>query len=139
MTYGDYKNKHKARVIYMVENLREDEFLSKFKEFVKKEKDMGCLDLHPQPINYNKAGVKIDLVYNRLIPQKQDGLYSVYIHPLGGQLMTKNLKSLLYELDKIKNPMIRLAMTEGLLILNLDGNEAKKILSVTKILMEYLN
>lgn len=130
--YGDYKNKHKARVRYMVENLGEDEFLSKFKEFVKKEKDKGCLDLYPQPINYNKPGVKIDLVDNRLIPQKQDGLYSVYIHPIGGQLMTKNLKSLLYELDKIKNPMIRLAMTEGLFILNLDGNEAKKILDVTK-------
>ncbi len=132
MKYCDYKNKHKARVKYIVENLGEDEFLSKFKEFVKKEKYKGCLDLYPQPITYNKLGVKIDLVDNRLIPQKQDGLYSVYIHPIAGQLMTKNLKSLLYELDKIKNLMIRLAMTEGLFIINLDGNEAKKILDVTK-------
>lgn len=132
MEYGDYKNKHKARVRYMVENLGEDEFLNKFKEFVQKEKENGGLDLYPQPINYDKPGKKIDLVDPRLITQKQDGLYSVYIHPIGGQLMTKDLKALLYELDKIKNPMIRLAMTEGLFILNLDGNEAKRILEVTK-------
>ena len=62
MEYGDYKNKHKARVRYMVENLGEDEFLNKFKEFVQKEKENGGLDLYPQPINYDKHGKKIDLV-----------------------------------------------------------------------------
>ena len=36
--------------------------------------------------------------------QKQKGLYTVYIHPVGGQLYLKDLKALLYELDKIKNP-----------------------------------
>ena len=132
MEHGNYQNKNKARVRYMVETLGEEGFLNTFKKFVKKEKEKGGLDLYPEPINYDKPGIKLDLVDPRLIPQKQDGLYSVYIHPVGGQLFTKNLKTLLYELDKIKNPMIRLAMTEGLFILNLDGNEAKRILEVSK-------
>ncbi len=50
----------------------------------------------------------------------------MYIHPVGGILLTKDLSTLLKELDNIENPMIRLGMTEGLYILNLNGNEAKE-------------
>ncbi|WP_042275220.1 nitrite/sulfite reductase [[Clostridium] dakarense] len=130
--YGNYENKNKARVRYMVEELGEKDFLEKFKEYSNKEKKIGGLDLYPQPINYNKKGVEIDISDPRLIKQGQSGLYSVYIHPIGGQLLTKDLKSLLNELDKVKDPMIRLAMTEGLYVINLDGNEAKRILEVSK-------
>ncbi|MEG1312396.1 MAG: nitrite/sulfite reductase [Romboutsia sp.] len=132
MEYGDYQNKNKARVRYMVDTLGEKEFLNKFKEFSNREKELSGLDLYPEPINYDKDGYEIDLSDSRLIPQKQNNLYSVYIHPIGGQLKTKDLKMLLYELDKIKNPMIRLSMTEGLFILNLNGKEARRILEISK-------
>ncbi|RDY24565.1 nitrite/sulfite reductase [Romboutsia maritimum] len=131
ITEGNYENKNKARIRYIVEKLGKDMFLKKFKEFVQIEKEKGGLDLHPEAIDYSKPGIKINISDPRLIKQKQEGLYSVYIHPIGGQLLIKDLKILLYELDKVKNPMIRLAMTEGLYILNLDGNEAKKILEVS--------
>lgn len=130
--YGNYENKHKARVRYLVESLGEDIFLQKFREYCSIEKEKGGLDLDLDSINYTKTGVKCDISDCRLIPQIQENLYTVYIHPIGGQLSTKNLKTLLDELDKIKNPMIRLGMTEGLYILNLDGNEAKRILQVSK-------
>ena len=130
--YGNYENKNKARVRYMIEELGEKGFLEKFKEYSKKEKEKGELDLYPQPIDYDKKGIEIDICDPRLIKQNQPGLYSVYIHPIGGQLLTKDLKSILNELDKVKNPMLRLAMTEGLYIINLDGNEAKRILEVSK-------
>lgn len=130
--YGNYENKNRARVRYMVEDLGEKEFLEKFKEYSSKEKKNGGLDFYPQPIDYNKKGIEVNISDPRLIKQNQPGLYSVYIHPIGGQLLTKDLKSLLYELDKIKDPMMRLAMTEGLYIINLDGNEAKRILEVSK-------
>ena len=132
MAHGNYENKNKARVRYMVDSLGEDVFLQKFKEYSAIEKEKGGLSLDVEPIDYSKPGVKVDLSDLRLIPQKQEGLYSVYIHPVGGQLLTKDLKTLLYELDKTKNCMIRLGMTEGLYILNLDGKEAKKILEVSK-------
>ncbi len=131
MDHGDYKNHSRARVRYMVSNLGEDEFLKTFKEYVAKEKEKGGLDLNPEPIKYDEGGSELDICDPRLIKQKQQGRYGVYIHPIGGLLSLRDLKSLLYELDKCKNPMIRLAMTEGLYIINLDGNEAKKILEVT--------
>lgn len=132
MDEGNYENKHKARVRYMVEKLGAQEFLSKFKEYSEKEKAKGGLDLNPEPIDYSKKGIVVDFSDDRVIPQKQEGLYTVYLHPVGGQFYLKDLKALLNELDKVKDPMIRLAMTEGLYILNLDGNEATKILEVTK-------
>ncbi len=132
MDYGNYENKNKARVRYMVEEMGEKNFLEKFKEYALKEKAKGGLDLTPNPIDYSKEGKEIDICDPRLINQKQKGLYSVYIHPVGGQLYLKDLKALLYELDKIKNPIIRTGMTEEMYILNLDGNEAKRILEISK-------
>ena len=132
MDYGNYENKNKARVRYMVEEMGEKNFLDKFKEYALKEKAKGGLDLTPNSIDYSKEGKEIDICDPRLINQKQKGLYSVYIHPVGGQLYLKDLKALLYELDKIKNPIIRTGMTEEMYILNLDGNEAKRILEISK-------
>ncbi|MBF4675758.1 nitrite/sulfite reductase, partial [Clostridioides difficile] len=132
MDYGNYENKNRARVRYMVESLGEELFLEKFKEYYKLEKENGSLELNIEEIDYSKPGVKIDIQDSRLIPQKQDGLYTVYIHPVGGILLTKDLSTLLKELDNVENPMIRLGMTEGLYILNLNGNEAKRILEISK-------
>ncbi|MCC0707656.1 nitrite/sulfite reductase [Clostridioides sp. ES-S-0190-01] len=132
MAYGNYENKNKARVRYMVETLGENMFLEKFKEYYKLEKEKGNLELNVEQIDYSKPGIKIDLHDSRLIHQKQSGLYTVYIHPIGGLLSNKDLKLLLQGLDNIKNPMIRLGMTEGLYILNLDGNEAKRIIEISK-------
>ncbi|MGL5312406.1 MAG: nitrite/sulfite reductase, partial [Peptostreptococcaceae bacterium] len=128
---GDFKNKNKARVRYLVDKLGEHLFLQKFKEYSIREKEKGGLDYIPQPVDYSKIGFNINLKHPRLLSQKQEGLYSVYIHPIGGQLNTKDLNNLLHELDKVKKPMIRLSMTKGFYIINLDGNEAKRILEIT--------
>ena len=132
MEHGDHDNHNRARVRYMVDNLGKVEFLKMFKEYVEKEKEKGGLNLYPHPIEYFDSGIELNESNPRLFKQKQTGRYAVYIHPVGGILSLKDLKCLLYELDKFKNPMIRLSMSEGMYILNLDGNEAKKLLSVSK-------
>ena len=133
MAEGDYSNKHKARVRYMVYRLGEEEFLRLFKEYVAKEKTKGNLDLNPEPIQYpTDEGMKIDINDCRLFPQKQKGHYSVYIHPIGGQFKLDDLGKLLEELDKTKHASIRLAMTEGIYIINLEGDEAKRMLELSK-------
>lgn len=126
---GDYKNGE--RVKYLIDKLGEQTFLQKFKEYSITEKEKGGLDYIPQPLDYSKIGFNIDISHPRLIKQKQEGLYCVYIHPIDGQLSVKDFKNLLYELDKIKRPMIRLSLTEGFYIINLDGKEAKRILETT--------
>ena len=129
---GNYENKHKARIRYIVEELGEQEFINLFLKYVEEEKKNTCLKINPKKIDYSKEGVEIYSNNPRLIRQKQSGLYTVRIHPLGGIYKLKDLKSLLSTLDKIKNPIIRLGMMEEMYILNLDGNEAKKVLEITE-------
>lgn len=133
MDEGDYNNKNKARVRYMVSRLGEEEFLKKFKEYVAKEKENKDLEINPADIDYpNDNGVVCDLKDCRLYEQKQKGYYSVYVHPVGGQLQLNDLDKLLNGLDKTKYASVRLAMTEGLFIINLNGEEAKAMLEITK-------
>ncbi|MDY5211770.1 nitrite/sulfite reductase [Intestinibacter sp.] len=129
---GNYENKYKAGVRYMIEYLGEDEFLKRLYSYIDKQKQYVSLKINPAPINYKKQGSEIKLNNPRLFKQKQPGLYSVYIHPLGGMYKLKDLKCLLKELDKIKNPFIRIGMMQDIYILNLDGQEAKKILDTTE-------
>ena len=133
MDEGDYTNKHKARVRYIVYKLGEEEFIKKFKEYVAREKENNNLDLKVEDIQYpSDSGIETDVKDPRLLPQKQNGYYSVYIHPIGGQIKLNELETLLSALDKCKQPSIRLAMTEGIYIINLDGKEAENILEISK-------
>ncbi|MDO5010079.1 MAG: nitrite/sulfite reductase, partial [Intestinibacter bartlettii] len=131
-TEGNYENKHKARVRYMVDEFGEEEFIKKLKSYVDKQKQNNNLKIIPEPIDYNKQGSEINFDNPRLFFQKQPGLYTVYIHPLGGIYKLKDLKCLLKELDKVRNPIIRLGMMEEMYILNLNAEEAKKILEITE-------
>ncbi|MGL5330216.1 MAG: nitrite/sulfite reductase [Peptostreptococcaceae bacterium] len=128
---GNYENKNKARVRYMIDTLGEDGFISEYKKALNDVKAKGGLGLTILPIDYEKNGFEIDLTHTRLFKQKQQGLYSVYVHPIGGQFMLNDYKDLLDELNEMENIYVRSSMSEGFYILNLNGNEAKKILDLT--------
>ena len=68
-----------------------------------------------------------------------EGLYSVYIHPHGGQLKTKDLKSLCDFIEGKEDLDIRLAMFEGMYIRNLNGKEAEELLKITEEFSENLD
>lgn len=129
---GDYENRNKARVRCLVEKFGEEEFLNKFKSYVDAEKEKGDLELilHSQEIT--KEGMPIKLEHKRLFKQKQDGLYSVYFHPIGGQLKLDDLKEIFDELESCEDIDIRLTMTEGMYFRNLSGFEAKVLLDLTE-------
>ena len=129
---GNYENKNKARVRYMVEKLGKDGFRNEYKKYLKEAKGQGGLDLKIENINYDKPGVHADLCNKRVYPQKQQGLYSIYVHPIGGQLYLRDLEKLLCALESMETIYLRATMTEGLYILNLNGDEAKRILDLTK-------
>ena len=132
MAEGDYENRSKARVRYILERMGEDRFISEYRKYVEAELEKGGLDICPEEINYDKPGKVTDIQSLRLYHQKQEGLYSVYLHPTGGQLSVEDLKNLIEILEEIPGADIRLAMTEGLYIRNLDGDEAEKVLKVTE-------
>ena len=94
-----------------------------------KSKD-GILKLNNQSIEYFSNDFKLSEINPRLF--KQNELYAVYIHLNEGVFPLKNLKSLLYSLDKCKNPYIKLSKPEGFYILNLNENEANKLLTISE-------
>lgn len=67
-----------------------------------------------------------------LTKQKQEGLYSVYLHPIGGQLLVKDLRTILDLIEKFKNVEIRLSMSESAYFRNLNGTEAEELLKLTE-------
>lgn len=128
---GDYENKGKARIRYIVQRLGKDEFLKCYKRYLQEEKKNDYLDITPVKKEISKAGIVTELKHPRLFSQKQKGLYSVYFHPIGGKLTLNTMRLILKELDKTRNSEIRLTMTEGLYIRNLDGREAEEWLKLT--------
>ena len=129
---GDYENKNKARIRYILERMGKDDFIKCYKEHLKIIKEKENLKLEVLSKEYNKKGKEIDVDHQRLYEQKQKGLYSVYFHPIGGQIYLKDLNMILEALDKIDDAQIRLTMTEGMYLRNLNGEEAKKMLELTQ-------
>lgn len=129
---GNYENKAKARIRYIVEKLGEEGFISEYKKYVNEVKSECSLELQCQSKSYNKVGIKTDVKNERLIEQKQEGLYSIYLHPIGGQIKLEDLKSIDKTLEKFEDPEIRLSMTEGVYFRNLNGKEAEELLDITE-------
>ncbi|GAB6169636.1 nitrite/sulfite reductase [Clostridium carnis] len=132
MAEGDYENRNRARVRYILDRMGEEAFIECYKKYVEEAKAKKNMDIEVSFKNYNKPGIKIDIKSKRLFEQKQEGLYSVYLHPLGGQLKTTDLKSLIDAIEDVEDVELRLAMSEGIYIRNLNGNEAKEILDLTE-------
>ena len=129
---GDYENKNKARIRYIVERMGEEAFLSCYKEHLKNSFEKEDLEIDIEYKEYKKQGIKTSITHNRLIPQKQEGLYSVYFHPICGQLSMKNYKLLIDKLENLEDIEIRLSMDEGMYIRNLNGEEAIELIKLTQ-------
>lgn len=129
---GDYENRNKARIRYIVERLGEERFIEVYKEHLKAAKNEGKLDLEVSLKEHTKQGKEINIKHSRLYEQKQKGLYSVYFHPIGGQIYVDKLRNILESLKEIEDLEIRLTMTEGIYFRNLNGEEAKRVLDLTQ-------
>ena len=129
---GDYENRNKARIRYILERMGKEKFIETYKEHLKEVIQKEKLDLEVTLKEYLKEGKEIDIKHTRLYEQKQKGLYSVYFHPIGGQIEVKKLREILDSLKGIEDLEIRLTMTEGIYFRNLNGDEAKKVLDMTQ-------
>ena len=129
---GNYENKAKARVRYMVDKLGEEGFINEYKKYVEIVKKEEGYNLSVEPKRYTKDGIETNTTNLRLVEQKQSGLYSVYVHPVGGQIKLSDLRTIISTLEKFDDPEIRLSMTEGVYFRNLNGREAEELLEVTK-------
>ncbi len=66
-----------------------------------------------------------------LVHQRQDGLYTVIIHPLNGQISSKDFEKVAVFIKENKNAEARLSMTESMYVRNLNEEQAKVLLKIT--------
>lgn len=133
---GDYNNKSKARIRYIVSRLGREAFLSCFKKHLKEVKESLSLDLTPlskeMPILIDAKEDKSLLDNPIVIPQKQEQLYTIHLHPQGGILKRNHLDTILEFWKEHSNIDIRLGMEENMMIRNLTSVQAKTLMKLTK-------
>lgn len=132
MAEGDYNNRARARVRYILDRMGEEEFKKCYNKHLEEVKQEGNLGINIKTSETSKEGINTDFTHKRLVAQKQDGLYSVYFHPFGGQAMIKDLENIFEFIKDAKDVELRLTMTEGIFIRNLNGKEAEELIKITE-------
>lgn len=143
-THGNYEDRNKARIRYIVEKLGEKKFVETLKEYVAEVKAEGNLvvsidevgsnqELNSQVATCHGKGNENRMTQEEahLIPQKQQGLYSIFVHPLGGYVSSEVLESMTQVLAKFKRASLRLTMNQGFYIINLTKEEAEQVEALT--------
>ncbi len=130
VTYGNYENRAKARTRYMQDVLG-DKYTETYSEILKKVMEEESLDIHAEQDEITKKPDGSAPDSPRVIPQKQDGLYAVAYHPIGGCPEPSKIQELYNAISSMEQTELRLTPEEGAYIINCTGNEAKKILELT--------
>ncbi|AGX43500.1 nitrite/sulfite reductase [Clostridium saccharobutylicum] len=136
---GDRTNRHKARLRFVLQRLGEEKFREVLKielDKVRTEKDLKLnIDYKDEDledikqINQKQWDEKYQ---NRIINQKQEGHYSVYIHPISGNVTTDNLDIILDFLTNLNYKVsLRLTMTQGFFVRDLKENDAQRLIDIT--------
>lgn len=133
ISYGNYESRAKARTRYIPEALGgNDKYIHAFNEKLAEVFESGeNLTISVEDNKIEKCGDSTVAEDRRIIEQKQKGLYCVKWHPIGGQPDPKCLCELYSTIKDMDSVEIRLSPDETAYIVNLTGEEAKKVLSVT--------
>lgn len=138
---GDFENKAKARMRFIVKRMGKEAFLECYKKHLNKVKASDGLYYYPtdKALDENGTREKISdiektLMQERseLIPQKQEGLYTIIVHPQGGLLKTKDYNNIVRFFEKYPNAEARISMEESLYIRNLNKDQAEELLELTE-------
>ena len=131
--HGNYENRAKARTRFLQETLGPDGLKETFLKNAAARKAEGGLTLEnlEVPSRLTKNGGE-EIFAPRAIPQKQNGLYAVKYHPIGGILPAEKPRQLYELLKDMEGAEIRVAPNETLYIINLTAAEAKKVIAATE-------
>lgn len=130
--HGNYENRAKARTRYMPQILGKEGYVSAFQEKLEQVVASGeQLDIKPGTEDLQKKGDGTRAEGRRIMPQKQDGLYAVSYHPIGGSLDPSVMKALYETIRDMEAVELRLSPDEGMYIINCTGKEAEKVKEVT--------
>jgi ferredoxin-nitrite reductase len=133
LAYGNYENRGKARTRYMQEILGgQQQYVAAYQEKLQEVLESGedlKISVNPQPVT--KTGDGGSVSGSRILPQKQEGLYTVVWHPIGGQPKMESLCALSDAIQNMEAVELRLAPDETAYIINLTSKEAKKVMDAT--------
>ena len=131
VAYGNYENRAKARTRYMQESLGEDGYKKAYLGKLESVKGTEDLSLHVREYPVDKQGNGTSVSDRRVIMQKQEGLYTVVYHPIGGLPQVSWFLKIYETVKDMEAVELRLAPDETIYIINLNGDEAKKVLAAT--------
>lgn len=130
LAHGNYENRGKARTRYMQETLGIDGYKKAFLEMLEKVKgeDLG---IAVQECPVKKQEEKTRVSGNRIIAQRQNGLYAVSYHPAGGVPAPGKFAEIYSVIEPMRDVEVRIGPDETIYVINLNGKEAEKVLAVT--------
>ena len=154
-TYGNYESRAKSRTRYMQETLGVEGYKKAYQEKlleVKAEFKNSLLIKESsvsaeQESNTEESVVNIkeqesqlknvaaypqtESASERVITQKQAGLYAVAYHPVGGMVPAQKFKEIYEGIKNAAKAEVRVAPDETLYIINLNAQQAEKIHKIT--------
>lgn len=130
--HGNYDNRAKARTRFMQDTLGPDGLKEEFLKNVAARKAEGGLELKDLEAPSSPERKNGEISHPRAIPQKQPGLYAVKYHPVGGLLSVEKPRQLYELLKNIPGAEIRVAPNETLYVINLDSDEAERVIAATE-------
>lgn len=131
MEYGNYENRAKARSRYLQEVLGKDGLVKEFHNRINVAFQGEKLKLHVEEKPITKKGCG-HIADRRIFQQKQEGLYAVYYHPLGGTITPQCLSTIYETVQPMEDVEIRITPQQGIYIINCTAQEAKRMLEISK-------
>lgn len=131
--YGNYENRAKARTRYMQQTLGEEGYKKAFQEKLEGVFASGDdLTIHIKQASLKKVGDESRAEGKRIFGQKQEGLYTVHYHPVGGEIKPSKFRELYEVIKDMDEAEIRLSPDESLYVINLTGAEAMAVAKATQ-------
>ena len=129
---GNYEQRGKARTRYMRDKLGDEGYRQAFLEKLARAEAGEDLTIRVEAEEVAKEPDGTRVSGSRILEQKQEGLYSVLYHPLGGcpdPAIFGRLYDVIKDMEKVE---LRIAPDETLYVINLTGSEAEQVLEVTE-------
>lgn len=133
LAYGNYESRVKARTRYMQDTLGgQEKYKEAYLEKLQQVFDSGeDLRISADRCIVSKQGDGNKPAGRRIIEQKQNGLYAVEWHPIGGIPDVDTFCRLNQMIQDMQSVEMRLSPDETAYIINLTGKEAQKVLDLT--------
>lgn len=132
VSYGNFENRGKARTRFLQETLGAEGLTDAYQKALDKIYETEQLSLKIEETPVKKRGTGKAPFDPRLLPQKQEELYSVFYQPPGGSLSCQKAKKLYQLIQSMDNVEIRLTPQEGMYLINCNAKEAQDLLEETK-------